>query len=529
MGNPGLKKAAQSDSDQKSIVAAMMEPGFYPKRPAEVTHKETHISHLFFAGDLVYKIKKAVRFPFLDYSTLGKRRRFLYEELRLNRRLAPSVYLTIVPITATRTGWRLGGSGPVREYVLVMRRLPENRMLPALIQSGEATPGMMRELAELLAAFHKQAPPAPPGRTADYPAAVRGAWLANLADLEPFTGSVLGRDTWAGLKELGEVFVDRQRSLLERRHAGGWIRDVHGDLHCDHVCFAPEGIQVFDCIEFSRDLRRCDLASEIAFLVMDLEVRGAGALVEPFLSRYLELVEDRDMPRLLPFYKAYRALVRGKVGALRGAGDVAAPYFRFAARYAWDAVKPFLVVVCGLTGSGKSTLARELAQRLGMEVISSDRVRKTAAGVPGAHTVPYGEGLYSPEMTERTYAEMAAEAERRIEEGSGAILDATYIKRSHREEINRVAARHRTPVCFIRCFAPDESVQARLAERAAKGGDWSDGRWEIFLRQKEEAEPYAGEGENRLDLDTREPPDSLAERCERFIRDCLKKAAREPR
>src|SRR4029453_8325475 len=201
----------------------------------------------------------------------------------------------------------------------------------------------------------------------------------------------------------------------KRRAAEGWIRDVHGDLHCEHVCFAPEGIQIFDCIEFSSQLRRCDLASEIGFLLMDLEVRGGGNLVRPFLTRYLELLHDPVLPVLLPFYQCYRALVRGKVEALRSTGpdSKAPPYFRYALRFTWSSLKPFLVIVCGLTGSGKSTLARELGEGLGMPGIKSHNIRKAIAGKHGPQAAPFNEGLYSLNMTEKTYSKIAREAEKR--------------------------------------------------------------------------------------------------------------------
>ena len=385
----------------------MLEPGFYPKRPSKVAHKETHISHVFLTDDLVYKVKKAVRFSFLDYSTLGKRRHFINEELRLNRRLAPSVYLAVMPISFDSTGWRLGGLSEPVEYTLIMRRLPERRMLPFLLDSGQLTPDMMRAVAEVLAPFHAGAEQVKKGAAIVYPSSVRKEWEENLAELQPFFGTLIDGDAFAALQKFGAQFIDRHHDLFIRRSNEGWIRDVHGDLHCEHICFAPEGIQIFDCIEFSQQLRCCDLASEIAFLLMDLEVRGGGAMVRPFLTRYLELLHDPDLPVLLPYYQCYRALVRGKVEALRSAGpnSNAPRYFGYASRFTWLPLKPFLLIVCGLTGSGKSTLARELGERLRMPVINSDTVRKAIAGKQGPQAVPFNEEIYSPDMTQKTYSQ----------------------------------------------------------------------------------------------------------------------------
>jgi aminoglycoside phosphotransferase family enzyme/predicted kinase len=510
--------------DQQGLVSAMMRPGFYPKPPSKVTHKQTHISHVFLAGDLVYKVKKAVRYSFLDYSTLSKRRHFLQEELRLNRRLAPSVYLGVLPITFDGMAWRLGGWGPPAEYSLVMRRLPERRMLPFLLDSGQVSPEMMRALAEVLARFHADADRAMAMETSRHLETVEKQWNENLADLLPFVDRFIDADTLKTFKDFGRDVISRHRELLRRRAAQGWIRDVHGDLHCEHICFAPEGIQIYDCIEFSTELRQCDLASEIAFLLMDLEVRGRLDLAMPFLARYLELIDDGEMPLLLPFYQCYRALVRGKVEAMsaESGDDHVSRYFRHARRLTWEPLKPFLVVVCGLTGSGKSTLARELGERLAMQVISSDSVRKAMAGKRGKNIVPFGTGIYSEAMTEKTYASMAREAEKQILAGNGAILDATFIRRAHREEVLCLAAKSSVPFGVIHCFACDETTKKRLAQRAEEGKDISDGRWEIYKKQKAAYQPMeempAG---SCLELDTGTSVEQLACASENFLRSRL--------
>ncbi len=506
-------------SAQDSLVAAMMQPDFYPKAPDTVTHKETHISHLFFAGELVYKIKKAVRFSFLDFSTLLQRRYYLNEELRLNRRLAPSVYIGVMPISLDDSEWQLGGWAEPAEYTLVMRRLPERRMLPFLLETHQLTPEMMRELAESLADFHTQADRARIAFAGDYVDAVEKSWNDNFADLEPFMESEIEGETLGMLKGFGAGFFGRYRDLLIRRAEQGWVRDVHGDLHCEHICFAPEAIQIFDCIEFSAALRCCDLASEIAFLLMDLEFRGGKILIKPFLTRYHELIDDPELSTLLPFFACYRAIVRGKVNALRKDVDGASRYFRFALRYTWQQWKPFLVMVCGLTGSGKSTLARELGRRLDLPVISSDVVRKAITRKPGPQLVSFEEGIYSPAVTEKVYGELAQETETAIKESGGAILDATFIDKDNRERIARISAKHHIPLFVIRCCASEELTKRRLAQRAAEGKDLSDGRWAIYVKQKAASEPMDKcSVDNCLVLDTEPGVDTLAKHCERFFR-----------
>ena len=515
----GKKNPAWESQDE--LVSAMLEPDFYPKRPSKVTHKETHISHVFLTDDLVYKVKKPVRFSFLDYSTLARRRHFLNEELRLNRRLAPSVYLAIMPITTDGNVWKLGGEEEPSEYVLVMRRLPDRRMLPVLLETQQATSKMMSELAELLARFHGEAKRVNRIDASQYVKEVEKQWNENLTDLEPFLENLVDPETVNLFKDYGADFIERHRNLMVQRAAEGWIRDVHGDLHCEHICFAPEGIQIFDCIEFSPQLRCCDLASEIGFLLMDLEVRGGWNLVRPFLTRYLELLRDPDLPALLPFYQCYRALVRGKVEALRSTGpdSNAQRYFRYASRFTWSSVKPLLLIVCGLTGSGKSTLARELGERLGMPVINSDTVRKAIAGKPGRQAVPFNEDIYSPDMTAKTYAKIAREAEKQILEGEGAILDATFGQKAHREKIIRLAEKHAVPLVLIHCVASDETTKKRLAQREAEGKDVSDGRWEIYSKQKAAFEPINElPSANCLKLNTELPREQLVRASEKFLR-----------
>jgi predicted kinase len=254
---------------------------------------------------------------------------------------------------------------------------------------------------------------------------------------------------------------------------------------------------------------------------MDLEFRGAHALAGEFLRRYLELVDDRELALLLPFYKCYRALVRGKVELLRAHSmtEKAARYFRLAARLTWKPMMPFLVMVCGLTGSGKSTLARELAERLDMPVVNSDAVRKEIAGASGARREPFGKGIYSPAMTAATYTEIARQAERHIQIGTGAILDATFSQKANREQIIRLAEKHEVPLVVIHCRASEETVRTRLAQRAAEGRDLSDGRWEIYLEQRRVFEPIEEvSAAHYVRLDTDSPLESVARECEELLR-----------
>ncbi len=521
------KFTSYSSYSQEGLITTMLQPCFYPRRPSEVTHLETHISHLFFAGDLVYKVKKPVRFSFLDYSTLAKRRYYIHEEVRLNRRLAPSVYLGVLPISYENHGWQLGSDANPVEYTLIMRRLPARRMLDFLLERGLVTPEMLRSLAQIMASFHAEAATSEKISAGGHPDTIQKLWEENLEDIQPFVGSLLDSDSFGALHDFGKRFLNEHKDLLLRRVQEGRIREVHGDLHCEHICFAPEGIQIFDCVEFSRRLRCCDVASETAFLVMDMESRGAGELGREFLRRYLELTEDRELPHLLTFYKCHRALVRGKVFGLQlvEMSEMAERYFDLAYSYTWDEFKPFLVLVCGLTGSGKSTLARALSRRLGLPVVSSDATRKALAGTAERHEqLSYGEGIYSTAMTERTYSAMAEQAEEYIIHGQGAILDATFQQAAQRAAIMSLAERKGVPLVAIHCYAPEKLTQERLRRRAEEGSDISDGRWEIYAAQKEAFEPPTEFPTlSYLFLDTEPPPAELASKVESFLLSALKR------
>lgn len=517
---PDVYVQSLSHKRRGSLLQAMLDPDFYPRRPLGVSHRETHISHLFFAGDLVYKIKKNVRYSFVDYSTLERRLFFLQEELRLNRRLAPSVYLGILPISRDDYGWQLGSDAHTAEYVLVMRRLPERRMLDNLLDTGQATPAMMDEVAETLAPFHATAPNGRKVRVYGDPARIRAVWTENLSDLDPFIGRTVDARTIAAIRAFGENFLAQNSELMLRRALRGYTREVHGDLHCEHICFAPEGIQIYDCVEFSRRFRCIDVASEVAFLTMDLQARGALEHARRFIKRYVELTQDAELTRLLPYYECYRALVRAKVFSLifpHGAA-IAARYFDHAYSHTWRSSKPFVVLVTGLTGSGKSTLARALGPRLGVKVISSDLTRKSIAGTDGGRqNVKYSEGLYSPAMTARAYRKITELADNCLAAGDSVILDATFHRAAPRAAVLEMAERCGAAVVVIDCHARDDLVRERLVSRAAARNDASDGNWQIYLKQKELFEPFPS-GLARLELDTELPVAQLIAKAEDFLR-----------
>jgi uncharacterized protein len=501
--------------DQSALVRALADPSFYPHRPAHVEHVQTHISHVFLAGPYVYKLKKSVRFPFLDATTPARRRSLCEDELRLNWRLAVPIYLGVLPITRDRDeGLALAGDGPVVERVVWMRRMPADRMLDRLVMDGAADAGMVGRLASVLADFHASAPH---GRTIAAhasPEAVLGSWRRVLALGAPLVGSVLPAATHTVLATFGQAFITRHDVLLRRRQAAGHrIREGHGDLRAEHVCIidAPvpsepphtpiaPGIYIVDCVEFSHALRCNDVASEVAFLAMDLDRLGRPDLARAFVDTYVAESGDRELRTLLPFYCAYRACVRGAVEGLtareaeveqadrEAAGARARQYFDLARRYAWQAQGPAVIACCGLSGSGKTTLAASLAHATGFTLIGSDTLRKLEP--PCASP----DGLYAPAARAAVYARLCDETECALTGGRGVVADATFIRRADRDALAAASARRGRPWIFLECAADAATVRRRLQNR--HDGP-SDACWATALEQRATCDPFAVEEPHR--------------------------------
>jgi aminoglycoside phosphotransferase family enzyme len=431
----------------------MLRPEMYPRRPATVDLVQTHISYVFLAGDEVYKVKKPVRFSFVDFSTLERRRHFCHEEVRLNRRLAPHVYLGVVAICRAGAAYRLGAEDDdaAVEYAVRMRRLPADRTLDQLLDRGEVTPAMIDQLARRLAEFHRRAEAGPQVTANGDVAAIAAVLEDNYGGMRPFRGTTIAAADDDAIQEFSRDFLRRQAPLFRRRQAQHRIRDCHGDLHSEHICFDGEPI-IFDCIEFNPKFRYCDTASEIAFLAMDLDYHERPELARHLASVYAVHADDPELPGLVPFYQCYRAYVRGKVDSLKSAEEEveaaererartsAQRHFALAYRYTW-AYRPCLVAIAGLSGTGKSALASVLQTRTGFVHINSDVVRKRLAGLDAEARVAVGyeRGLYSTEHSRRTYAAMLAAAEVHLRAGRGVILDATFQRRADRDAARALA------------------------------------------------------------------------------------------
>ena len=513
-------------AQQNPLVAAMLEPAFYPHHPETVHLVQTHISYVFLAGDEVYKVKKPVRFTFLDFSTLEKRRHFCHEEVRLNRRLAANAYRGVVSICRAEDGFRLGTAEAVDaiEYAVQIRRLASDRLMVNLLATNQMTEALVDQVVDRLVSFHRSAQCGPEVTANGDPANIARILEDNFTGVRPFRGATIAAHDDDEIQRFSRRFLAREDSFLRRRQSEDRIREAHGDLHAEHICF-ERPLVIFDCIEFNQQFRFIDVASEIAFLAMDLEQRGRRDLAAHLIARYAELAGDGDLPRLVPFYECYRAYVRGKVASLKStetevsseeraaAREQARRYFLQSYRYTWT-YSPALVVVAGLSGSGKSTVAVALHERTGFVHLSSDIIRKELAGL--APTARVGdEDLYSVAHSSRTYAELFSRARQTLASGRGVILDATFQLREGRQTARQIAESARTPFLLVECTCPEEVIRQRLATRTQRGDDPSDADWEIYLVQQQRCEPFA---EERLTIDTSQPTDQLLAAIEKALR-----------
>jgi aminoglycoside phosphotransferase family enzyme len=303
-------------SDLPELVEALLDPRAYPGNPGRIELVQTQISYVFLAGDFVYKAKKPVDMGFLDYTTLEKRRFFCHKEVELNRRLCPSAYLGVAPVTRDNGIYLINGKGEPLEYVVKMRRLPREAMMDALLPRGGVTGEMVGRVAEVIAAFHARAATDEEiSRLGGLEAVVKNT-EENFEQTEKYLDTIITPEVFRRIRDYTRDFIRDNTALFHRRAAGGRIRDCHGDLHASHVCFS-EGICIYDCIEFIDRLRYSDVTADVAFLAMDLDHFGRADLADVFVREYVAAGGDTELPEMLNFYKCYRAYVRGKVSCFQ--------------------------------------------------------------------------------------------------------------------------------------------------------------------------------------------------------------------
>jgi aminoglycoside phosphotransferase family enzyme/predicted kinase len=476
-----------------ALIEALSSPAAYPQPVENVEVRQTHISVVFLAGDHAYKLKKPVAPAFLDFSTLAKRLHFCREEVRLNRRLAPDVYLGVVPVVRTAAGLKWEAEGEIVEWAVKMRRLPEEATLLDRLRRGEIDLALIESLAGKIASFHRTADTNE--RIADYGRFDEVARIVRdvLVNSEHQVGKTVRPIVFDRIRDLTEETLSRLRPLIEKRASRGMPRDAHGDLRLDHIYYFPDkeppaDLIIVDCIEFNERFRFIDPVADMAFAFMDLVFYGRRELARGFADAYFRAAGDEEGRTLLPLYSAYRATVRGEVEGMLAVEPEVPEVKRAAAekqaRAYWLLAlgegeeperKPCLLFMAGLPGAGKSMLAQALAERADFCLIRSDVVRKELA----TQRQSANEDIYTPEWNARTYTECLRRAEQLLFEGKRILVDATFREEKQRRTFLEAAVHWGVHGAMLYCRAEPDTVRRRLEQRR---GDASDADWSIYLQ-----------------------------------------------
>lgn len=469
---------------------------------------ETHISWVLLDGEFAWKIKKPVRLGFLDFGDLATRKHYCDEELRLNRRLAPTLYLGVVAIRGSPDAPRLGGDGDAIEYAVKMRQFPPGALLSERLAAGRLDAGQLDRLAARLVAFHDAAPAA--GADTAYASAARIE--ADTAQVLDGLAHRIGSPALAALRAQLEAQARALRPSFERRKACGRVREGHGDLHLANAVVLGEDVTAFDCIEFDPGLRWIDVCSDIGFLAMDLLAHGRRDLAFGFLDAWLAASGDHEGLPALRYYLVYRALVRALVACIRveqGGAAGGPDYLALAGRLARER-DPRLLVTHGLSGSGKSHVSRRLLACAGAIRVRSDVERKRLFGLQALHDASSrpGEGIYAPDATQRTYERLLALAAHSLDAGYPTIVDATFLRARERDAFREAARMRGVPFAILHCHAEPGVLRERVAARHSGRDDASDADLAVLERQLSGHEALRDdERAVAIDVDTSRPLD----------------------
>jgi aminoglycoside phosphotransferase family enzyme/predicted kinase len=528
-----------ADDALPDYVRALLEPDAYPHAPDEIELRQTHISYVFLSGDVVYKTKKPVDFGFIQQLDAVTRERFCSAEVALNRRLAPDVYIDVVPIMRTSDGrfvveGDIEGAGEIVEHAVKMRRLPDDRTLDQLLAANAAPEDVIEQIADRVVALHAGAEVVANDPSYAGVAAERAWWEREYDEAKGFISGTWRAEDAAALEEFVAQTIDTQAAIFDERLAAGRVVEGHGDLQAKHVYVLPtetgtgaEQITIVDCVEFNDwfHFRYLDVGYDVAFLAMDLEALGRPDLGDEFAGRYIAATGDETIGVLQPLHRAFRAYVRGKVESIgAGAPEVppsqqaelaasAARYFRLAAEYAERRSGPALVILAGLSGTGKTLVGATLAGRIGAAHVSSDVIRHElaeAAGLSTAMWQKYEAGAYSAEMSQRTYSEMRKRAAAHLAAGRPVILDAMHGRALDRAAAAHVAREAGVPTVIAELRLSDDDTFARLAQREREANNTEVDRL-AYQRHVESYEMVnAGEAQTHLALDASQPPAEIA-------------------
>jgi uncharacterized protein len=467
---------------------------------------ETHISWVLLRGELAYKLKKPVQLGFLDFTTVDARRRACEEEVRLNGRLAPGLYLDVVPVCGTLEAPTIDGHGPVIDHAVRMRRFPDGGLFSERLAAGSLSANQLDELARRIADFHLAAPVAAPPSSFGTPELIESTTGNLLAALETSAGPA----AIAPLREWMEKEARVLRPAWWARRSAGRVREGHGDLHLANVTVLDGQVMAFDCIEFDPALRWIDPMSDVAFMAMDLMAHGRRDLAFRFLDQWLERTGDHAGIDVLRYYMVYRALVRELVGRLRSPGSSSGPDYLATARTLAAGGMPRLMITHGTSGSGKTFVSQRVLEHDGAIRLRSDVERKRLFGLePLQHSASLvSHGIYGSDATRRTFDTLRERAARALAAGYPTIVDATFLYRWQRAMFEELAAELKVPFAILHCHAPESALRERIAARQADAGDASEADVAVLQRQIESQEPFLDhEMVHVIDVDTTAPVD----------------------
>lgn len=489
---------------QAALVRALCDSGF-PGREGKRTLIETHISYVVLTGTFAYKIKKAVRLGFLDFRSLAARHFYCDEELRLNRRLAPKIYLDVVPIAGTATAPVVcDAEGPAIEYAVRMREFPQAALASRMLARGEVDAAQIDALAATVARFHASCSVAGPGGPFGGAEGVLLTALQNFTEMTPLA-SETSRAALDGLKASTIDLHATCGAAMSQRREQGFVRECHGDLHLNNIALVDNELVIFDCIEFNEQMRWIDVMSEIAFTAMDLRDRGRPDFGHRFVNAYLEITGDYEGLSVLRFYLLYRAMVRAKIALMRAQqlGDVARKedalveyhgYLDLAAHYA-EPPTPGIIITHGLAGSGKTTLSQPLLETVGAVRIRTDVERKRLHGLAAAERDRTGldEGVYAAESTSETYTRALYLARIAASAGFRVIIDGAFLKRWQRSMFEDLAVELEVPFVIVTFIAPEPILRERIAKRLRDVNEASDADLAVLEHQLRTQEPLGAD------------------------------------